>query len=106
MRRAAMQREPSPRDLALPFASARRSLLPVLGIVASLLISADIAAQPARPPGAASAGAHREEGVHWQSLTPAQREALAPLERDWPTIDAPRKQKWIALAARFKTLPP
>ena len=58
---------------------------------------------PASPP---SAAAMREEGVRWQSLTPAQREALAPLEHDWPGIDAPRKQKWIALAARFKTLPP
>jgi uncharacterized protein DUF3106 len=101
-----MQREPSPRDLALPFASARRSLLPVLGIIASLLVATEVAAQPARPAGAASAAAHREEGVRWQSLTPAQREALAPLERDWPTIDAARKQKWIALAARFKTLSP
>ena len=48
----------------------------------------------------------REEGARWASLTPAQREALAPLEHDWPAIDAPRKQKWIALAARFKTLTP
>jgi hypothetical protein len=48
----------------------------------------------------------REEGVRWQSLTPAQREALAPLEHEWPTIDAQRKQKWLALAARFKTISP
>ena len=34
--------------------------------------------------------------MRWQALTPAQREALAPLERDWPGIDAPRKQKWLA----------
>lgn len=46
----------------------------------------------------------REEGIRWQALTPAQREALAPLEHDWPGIDAPRKQKWLALAGRFKTL--
>ena len=62
-------------------------------------------AQAVRPASPAPA-AVREEGVRWASLTPAQREALAPLEHDWPGIDAPRKQKWIALAGRFKTLTP
>ena len=47
-----------------------------------------------------------KKASRWQALTPAQREALAPLERDWAGIDAERKQKWLALAARFKTLPP
>ena len=57
-------------------------------------------------PGTPTPTSPREDGVAWKSLTPAQREALAPLERDWPSIDAVRKQKWIALAARFKTLSP
>jgi hypothetical protein len=48
----------------------------------------------------------REEGVRWASLTAAQRETLAPLEHDWPGIDATRKQKWITLAGRYKTLAP
>jgi hypothetical protein len=62
---------------------------------------------PASAPRApAQAASHREEGVRWQSLTPAQRSALAPLEREWPTIDAARKQKWLVIAGRFKTLPP
>ncbi len=47
-----------------------------------------------------------EEGARWPSLSPAQREALAPLEREWPSIDAGRKQKWLAIADRFRTLPP
>ena len=47
-----------------------------------------------------------EEGVRWQALTPTQREVLAPLEKEWSGIDAPRKQKWIVLAARFKSLGP
>jgi Protein of unknown function (DUF3106) len=55
-------------------------------------------------PGASSPA--REEGIRWASLTAAQREALAPLEHDWPGIDAPRKQKWLTLAARYKTLAP
>ena len=105
MSRAAMQSEPRPRRLALLLAPARRFLLPALAIAAVLAAPAEALAQAPRP-AAASPAPTREEGVRWQSLTPAQREALAPLERDWPTIDAPRKQKWIALAARFKTLSP
>jgi hypothetical protein len=47
-----------------------------------------------------------EEGVRWDSLTADQRETLTPLQREWPSIDALRKQKWIALASRFRTLSP
>src|SRR5689334_15811208 len=36
-----------------------------------------------------------EEGIRWIKLKPSQREALKPLEKDWATIDAPRKQKWL-----------
>ncbi len=47
-----------------------------------------------------------EAGVRWQSLTPAQREALGPLEREWPAINPARKQKWLTIAGRFSALPP
>ena len=101
-----MQREPTPGGRAL-LAMARHGGLRLLAVAALAAAAAPAVAQAPRPPGAASAApAAREEGIRWQALTPAQREALAPLERDWPAIDAPRKQKWIALAARFKTLPP
>lgn len=99
-----MQREPSSARVCLPFAPARRPLLAILACAALLGCAGEAVAQGAKP--APAAPAVREDGVRWQSLTPAQREALAPLEHDWPTIDAPRKQKWLALAARFKTIPP
>jgi hypothetical protein len=41
----------------------------------------------------------------WQSLTPAQQSALAPLRRDWPTIDSQRKLKWLEVAGRFRAMP-
>lgn len=53
----------------------------------------------------AAAPAFAEEGPGWSSLSPAQRQALAPLQRDWPSIDANRKQKWLEVAARFPRLP-
>ena len=42
----------------------------------------------------------------WQSLSPQQRTILAPLERDWGSIDAPRKIKWLDVASRFPAMPP
>ena len=41
----------------------------------------------------------------WAKLTPAQRQILAPLERDWATIDAPRRSKWLEVASRFPNMP-
>jgi Protein of unknown function (DUF3106) len=41
----------------------------------------------------------------WVSLTAAQKQALLPLQKDWASIDANRKQKWLAVATRFPTLP-
>lgn len=44
-------------------------------------------------------------GPAWSSLTVQQRGVLAPLSRDWASIDAPRKAKWLEVATRFPTLP-
>lgn len=44
-------------------------------------------------------------GSAWSELTPAQRTALAPLEHQWGSIDAVRKEKWIGIAGRFPTMP-
>ena len=103
-----MKREPTPHSRALPLATARRAGLRILIGAAVVACTAHAGAQAPRAPGTASSPTAivREEGVRWPALTPAQREALAPLERDWPAIDASRKQKWIALAGRFNTLSP
>lgn len=68
------------------------------GLLAGLLWGA-IAAMPAV---ALAQGA----GPDWKSLSPSQRDALKPLERDWSSIDAQRKQKWIELAGRFDRMAP
>ena len=104
-----MKREPTPRSRALPLATARRAGLRILvgAAVVACTAHAGRARRRALPALLLRATATvREEGVRWQALTPAQREALAPLEREWPGIDAARKQKWIALAGRFNTLSP
>lgn len=58
-----------------------------------------------RPP-FTTAAPRTEAGVRWQALTPVQRQALAPLEREWPSIDPTRKQKWLVIADRYPTLAP
>lgn len=46
-----------------------------------------------------------ESGPRWQDLSPAQRSALKPLERDWAGIDGSRKQKWLEVANRYPSMP-
>jgi Protein of unknown function (DUF3106) len=43
-------------------------------------------------------------GTPWTSLTAAQKAALAPLQRDWPTIESSGRDKWLELAARFPSM--
>jgi hypothetical protein len=120
MMTAAMKREAHPRGRALPSSFDRGVAIPAAGLALAIvfaLASMTAAAQAPRASGAATTSPAsakpqarppapaREEGVRWQALTPAQREVLAPLEHDWPTIESPRKQKWLALAGRFRNLP-
>lgn len=60
-----------------------------------------------RPTGPATPGPAKPvtDGPAWHALTAAQREALAPLQRDWPSIDGNRKAKWLDVAARFPRMP-
>jgi hypothetical protein len=38
-------------------------------------------------------------------LTAQQRQVLAPLERDWTQLEAPRKAKWLEVANKFPSMP-
>jgi hypothetical protein len=76
------------------------------GLVSALLIAClalSAAARAQSPSKAVQVAA--ASGPGWSELTPAQRSALAPLKKDWPDIDASRKQKWLEIAARFPSMP-
>ena len=74
---------------------------------ALLLLAGAVAVLPAlaqRPPAPATVA--QESAPRWSALTPGQRAALAPLQAEWPRIDANGKQKWLDLAARMPAMNP
>ena len=78
----------------------------VVGLAGQVVFSAPVWAQA--PAAAAASAAGRTAAPSrpsWASLTAQQRTALGPLERDWGTIDARRKSKWLEVAARFPAMP-
>jgi hypothetical protein len=77
--------------------------LALLPLAAFSQAAGQVAPVPLRP-GAAPAVA-APAGAGWRSLTPEQRKALAPLERDWPRLDDAQKQKWIEVAGRMPKMP-
>jgi len=92
--------------LSLPRAPLMRAASCAL-IVAASLVHANVNAQsqPATPR-TASATKTELGGPAWSSLTPAQRNALRPLEHEWSGIDVQRKNKWLEIAGKFATLSP
>ena len=54
---------------------------------------------------ATAAWAALEQGAAWATLTPQQQQTLAPLHREWLSIDGTQKQKWIEVAAKFPSMP-
>ncbi|MGM9481269.1 DUF3106 domain-containing protein [Roseateles sp. NT4] len=41
----------------------------------------------------------------WQALTPAQRDLLAPLAKDWDTLGPNQRSKWLNATPRLAALP-
>jgi hypothetical protein len=54
---------------------------------------------------AALVNAATDPSAAWKALSAPQQQALAPLQRDWGSIDSARRQKWLEVAARFPTMP-
>ena len=42
----------------------------------------------------------------WNSLTPAQKASLAPLENTWGQLSAAQKRKWLAVARKMEHMSP
>lgn len=78
----------------------------IAACVVSVTSAPAVFAQSARSAVTSAAPVPAERGIRWRELRANQRDALKPLENDWHTIDANRKQKWIEIADRFGTIAP
>jgi Protein of unknown function (DUF3106) len=93
-------------------ASLRLHLLGALLFVGFVGIAGLTPMSLAQTPPRALAGASttpptaKPQGPAWSALAPAHKEVLAPLQRDWASIDADRKAKWIEVASRFPAMSP
>jgi len=86
--------------------SARRNIT-WMWLSAALVLAAPLAtlAQSGSVPAAPKTNLQAADGVSWTSLSPSQKNALRPLEREWDRIDAPRKTKWLEIANKFPNMP-
>ena len=81
------------------------ALLFALALAFVALVS--FAQSPATHSGpAASASAAQISKPTWKELSAPQREALAPLSKDWDTFDHTRKLKWLEVASKYPQLSP
>ena len=64
-------------------------------------LAADVAAQKQAAPNSPKPLVKAETFPTWSNLSPSQRVALQPLEREWRTIGADHKQKWLEVVAQF-----
>lgn len=76
----------------------RHAFKRLAGLCLSLVLAA--AALPAATVWAQAA----EQGPSWTELSPAHRAALAPLGREWRSVGADQKQKWLEIATRFPSM--
>jgi hypothetical protein len=91
----------SPRATAAHVPLRRRCAVVVAA--SALALAIPVLAQP--QPSPVKRAPIESPGPTWQSLSPQQRATLAPLQNDWASIDAPRKAKWLDIAARYPKLP-
>lgn len=80
-------------------------LTPLLSALALVGAWALVGVAAAQSPAAPAAAKAVNTGPAWSSLSRSQQEALAPLQRDWSSIDANRKAKWLEVAGKFPTMP-
>lgn len=98
---------PSPRLIPPTRRDSARRRVTWMWLCATVLLGSPLAvlAQTGSVPAAPKASVQATGGVAWGSLSPSQKGALKPLEREWDRIDTSRKTKWLEIANKFPTLP-
>lgn len=78
----------------------------LLALAATLSFAQAPAPSPARSPQTPAAKPAEVAKPAWKELTGAQREALAPLAKEWDTFERSRKLKWLDVANKYPQLSP
>lgn len=95
-----------------PRAHGGRATVAIAGVAAVVLgcllpPAAHAQADASRAAAATAQGGKRPAArPAWSELTPAQKEALAPLAAEWHTLSEFHRRKWLQIAARYQKLPP
>lgn len=71
------------------------------GLILAASLNLSIAAEP---PTTAIIGTPPQPG--WGQLSQQQKNILAPLSKDWDSLENIRKKKWLGIADRFPTMKP
>lgn len=69
-------------------------------------VAVPAAPAPSKVPAAKPAPQKPLDKPLWNTLTPAQKIALAPIADEWDKADGVRKQKWLEIANRFASMKP
>ena len=75
-------------------------------MAANPAIAGSQAAQPQAAPAQSAAKGAAVVKPTWSELNAAQQQALAPLAGEWDSLDAFRKNKWLAIGNRYATMKP
>lgn len=103
------------RPLAHRFSLPTLALLLNAALIDAALAQAEAASTPAptevpsvakaMPPAQAASKPALSAGSHWRNLGNSYRRVLAPLEKDWDSLDTASQGKWLEVAGRYGTLP-
>jgi hypothetical protein len=86
----------------VPMSLGLRCCLAVAAVAATVLFTPAQAQPKANSKPAATTVARPA----WHELSPAQKEALAPLVKDWDGFERERKLKWLEVAKKYPSLTP
>jgi hypothetical protein len=78
----------------------------LLGFVATVSHAQSAAAGGGRAAPPAASSTPNVAKPAWKDLSPAQRDALAPLANDWDKFERNRKLKWLDVANKYPQLSP
>lgn len=73
---------------------------------AALAAETNVAGKTTFSPALPSKANPKPDQLHWEQLTPAQQQALAPLSTEWHALPHSRQQKWLRIADRYPRMKP